>query len=96
MMRRITESVGLIGAGNARIEIEKRSEHSFDLAIQYQRNTQSSIIPNINAVFLSQTDRGTYLICTQNNRTYSGAFEICLHSNPFPCFQQDVVAMEIS
>ena len=86
MMRRITDSIGLIGAGNAHIEIEKRGEDNFDLYIQYQSSTQPSVLSNINAVFLSQTDRGMYLICTQNNRFYNGSFEIRLQHNPLSSF----------
>jgi hypothetical protein len=98
MMRRITDSIGLIGAGNSRIEIEKRGEDNFDLYIQYQPSTQPSVLSNINAVFLSQTDRGMYLICTQNNRFYNGSFEIRLQHNPLSSFgnqdRDETVPME--
>ncbi len=95
MMQRITDSIGLIGAGNTRIEIEKRGEGNFDLRIQCQLNAQTSVLANITSVFLSQTDRGMYLICNQNNRLYSGTFEICLRQNPLSLQQQEVVSMEI-
>ena len=101
MMRRITDSIGLIGAGNARIEIEKRGENNFDLYIQYQPSTQPSVLSNINEIYLSQTARGLYLMCTQNNnsRFSFGNFEIHLQSNPFSSFgnqdRDESVPMEI-